>query len=75
MARAKNELGENRAGNVMIHNYFSSLSEWMSMGHYAEYVWSAYAIVITALIIKHRISVRQNKRILKMLRRKNEAHS
>ena len=59
----------------MIHTYFSSLSELIRMGHYAEYVWPAYAIVITVLIIKHRISVRQNKRLLKMLRSEYADHS
>ncbi len=50
-------------------SYFSSIHDFFNMGHYAIYVWPAYAVVVLALIIKHRISARQNKRILKMLRR------
>lgn len=54
----------------MINSYFSSISEFLKMGHYADYVWPAYTIVIVALIAKHWISVRQNKKLLKMLRSK-----
>ena len=53
----------------MIESYFSSISEFLKMGHYAQYVWPAYAVVLVVLVLKQRISARQNKRLLKMLKK------
>lgn len=35
----------------MIHPYFASIADFFLMGHYAQFVWPAYAIVFFVLIL------------------------
>lgn len=50
--------------------YFHSLQAFIHMGGYADYVWSAYAIVLVTLLL-HFVSARVSyRRTLQQLRRK-----
>ncbi|ANP77170.1 heme exporter protein CcmD [Vibrio sp. 10N.222.51.C8] len=44
--------------------YFESLSDFLAMGGYASYVWSAFGITFLAMIILLVVSVRRGKQLL-----------
>ena len=44
--------------------FFDSFNEFLAMGRHAPYVWSAYAISLSAIIIAH-VAVRLRQRRLK----------
>lgn len=45
--------------------YFHSWSEFLAMGEYAEYVWSAFGITFFSMWILWGVSVRRGRRLLK----------
>lgn len=49
-------------------SYFTSLSAFLHMGGYADYVWPAYAIVIIILGINLFLSISKLKKMIKQLR-------
>jgi heme exporter protein D len=44
--------------------YFESLSDFLAMGGYASYVWSAFGITFFAMVILLVVSVRRGKQLL-----------
>lgn len=48
--------------------YFQNIHDFLHMGGYAAYVWSAYAICITVLVINLIIPVRRFANRLRLLR-------
>ncbi|AUI86652.1 heme exporter protein CcmD [Vibrio azureus] len=45
--------------------HFESLSELLSMGGYAAYVWSAFAITFVSMFILAGVSLRRSRTLLK----------
>ena len=50
--------------------YFSSLAQLWSMEGHGPYVWSAYAIVVTVLVLLVLEPVRRHRRLLAAVRRR-----
>jgi len=55
-----------------MHGAFSSVSAFLLMGGYADYVWSAYTIALIVLVVNSVIALRQFRKIKKQLRIKHE---
>ncbi|MFV0575674.1 MAG: heme exporter protein CcmD [Vibrio sp.] len=50
--------------------YFESFSDFIAMGGYAGYVWSAFGITFASMLILLVKSVSQNKTLLKEIQQK-----
>ena len=48
------------------------MSEFFNMGGYAVYVWSAYALTLDVLVINLIIPVRNEKQLIKNLRKRQQ---
>jgi heme exporter protein D len=55
-------------------SHFSNLSDFFSMGGYAQYVWSAYGIGLSVLLLNIGISRKNRRKTLKIMQdRLNDA--
>jgi len=50
---------------------FASIQAFIAMGGYADYVWSAYAIVLVALLLHMIVAKTKLRRVIKQLRRQH----
>lgn len=47
---------------------FTSISDFLSMGGYAEYVWSAYGVTIAIMIVMTLLALVKSRRTLQKLK-------
>lgn len=58
-----------------MNRYFTSWHAFVHMGGYGSYVWSAYAIVLSALLIKLYMAYRNTRQIQNKIRNNYADHS
>lgn len=55
--------------------YFDSLGDFFAMGGYASYVWSAFGITFSSMIILYIVSVRRGATLLSEVQTKLDRQS